>query len=75
MSPGPSTQASCPILAPYRGSAAMAKPVSEWAYPLYSYADNIPRPNVMYVKEEGQANEMVASLNGQVSLSWLVLTS
>jgi hypothetical protein len=50
------------------------KPVFEPAYPLYNYADNIPRPNVIYIKEEEQANEMVASLNGQVSRSRLILT-
>ncbi|KAH9974325.1 ribonuclease H-like domain-containing protein [Lactifluus volemus] len=68
--PGPSTRASCSILAPHRSSAAMPvpKPVFEPAYPLYNYADNIPRPNVIYIKEEEQANEMVASLNGAVGL-------
>jgi hypothetical protein len=74
--PGPSTRASCPVLAPHRSSAAMPvpKPVFEPTYPLYNYADNIPRPNVIYIKEEEQANEMVASLNGQVSRSRLILT-
>ena len=36
----------------------------EPAYPPYNYADNIPIPKVIYIRNEEQANEMVASLNG-----------
>jgi hypothetical protein len=33
-------------------------------YPPYNYADNIPKPKVIYIKNEEVADEMVASLNG-----------
>jgi len=33
-------------------------------YPPYHYADNIPVPKVIYIRDEKVANEMVASLNG-----------
>jgi hypothetical protein len=69
---GPSILASRSALAPYQRSATITKPpsaVPQPAYPLYNYADNIPRPKVIYIKKKEQANEMVASLNGQVSLS------
>ena len=51
----------------YQGSGAVAKPRakrSEVAYPLYDYADNVPRPKVIYIRDEDQANEMIAGLNG-----------
>jgi len=38
------------------------------AYPFYNYADNIPKPKVIYIRNEEVANEMVASLNGTVGL-------
>ncbi|KAH9990250.1 ribonuclease H-like domain-containing protein [Russula compacta] len=38
------------------------------SYPLYDYADNIPKPKVIYIKNEELANEMVASLNGAIGL-------
>jgi hypothetical protein len=33
----------------------------------YNYADNIPKPKVIYIKREEHANEMIDSLNGQVT--------
>jgi hypothetical protein len=39
------------------------------AYPFYNYADNIPKPKVIYIRNEEVANEMVASLNGYVGNS------
>jgi hypothetical protein len=48
-------------------SGAVAKPPINRpmpAYPLYNYADNIPKPKVIYIKNEEDANEMVTSLNG-----------
>ncbi|KAI0252825.1 hypothetical protein BJV78DRAFT_1153462 [Lactifluus subvellereus] len=59
----------------HQGSTGTIKPPStrpKLAYPLYNYADNIPTPKVIYIKKEEQANEMVASLNGQVLPSELV---
>jgi hypothetical protein len=44
------------------------------AYPSYHYADNIPKPKVIYIRNEEVANEMVASLNGYVRNSKLVLS-
>jgi len=32
--------------------------------PPYKYADNIPKPKVIYIKREEHANEMIDSLNG-----------
>ncbi|KAH9000542.1 ribonuclease H-like domain-containing protein [Lactarius hatsudake] len=37
-------------------------------YPPYNYADYIPRPKVIYIKREEQADDMVASLNGAIGL-------
>jgi hypothetical protein len=50
-----------------QGSGVVAMPLTkrpEPAYPFYDYADNIPRPKVIYIRDEEQANEMIASLNG-----------
>ncbi|KAH9077699.1 ribonuclease H-like protein [Lactarius deliciosus] len=45
-------------------SVAVTKP----QYPPYNYADYIPRPKVIYIKREDQADDMVASLNGAIGL-------
>jgi hypothetical protein len=51
----------------------MTKPSSTFGKkPTYNYADTIPMPKVLYIRNEEQANEMVASLNGQVLPSGLV---
>jgi hypothetical protein len=70
-----STRASRSAFASYQGSATMTTPpsvVMKMSYPPYDYADNIPRPKVIYIKKEEEANNMIASLNGQVSLSQIV---
>lgn len=36
----------------------------EPAYPQYNYADHIPKPKVIYIRDEDRANEMVQALNG-----------
>jgi hypothetical protein len=62
-----STLASRPASINSQGSGAVAKPRAkrpEPAYPLYDYADNVPRPKVIYIRDEDQANEMIAGLNG-----------
>jgi hypothetical protein len=38
-------------------------------HPPYNYADHAPKPKVTYIKREEEANDMVAKLNGQVTLS------
>ncbi|THH19391.1 hypothetical protein EW146_g1738 [Bondarzewia mesenterica] len=34
--------------------------------PLYTYRDSIPRPTLMYIRSEAEANELVLALNGPV---------
>ncbi|THH15197.1 hypothetical protein EW146_g5249 [Bondarzewia mesenterica] len=34
--------------------------------PLYTYRDSIPRPTLMYIRSEAEANELVQALNGPV---------
>ena len=63
----PSTLASRPAPINSQNSGIVAKPLTnrpEVGYPLYDYADNIPKPNVIYITDEEQANEMITSLNG-----------
>ena len=63
----PSTLASRPASTDYQSSGVVTKPPlaqQEPTYPLYSYADHIPKPKVIYIRDEGRANEMVHSLNG-----------
>jgi hypothetical protein len=63
----PSTLASRPVSTNYQSSGVVNKPPlerQEPAYPLYHYADHIPKPKVIYIRDEGRANEMVHSLNG-----------
>ncbi|KAH9043609.1 ribonuclease H-like domain-containing protein [Lactarius hengduanensis] len=45
-------------------SLAVTKP----QYPPYNYADYIPKPKVIYIKNEEKADDMVASLNGAIGL-------
>jgi hypothetical protein len=67
------TLASRSASAVYQSSAMMTKPSSTFGKkPTYNYADTIPMPKVLYIRNEEQANEMVASLNGQVLPSGLV---
>lgn len=64
--------ASRPCSANHQRSAFMSgfsPAVGEPRYPPYNYTDHIPRPTVIYIKREEDADEMVASLNGQVTLS------
>jgi hypothetical protein len=63
----PSTLASRSASTDYQSSGVVTKPPLEQrepAYPPYDYADHIPRPKVIYIRDEGRANEMVHSLNG-----------
>jgi hypothetical protein len=62
----PSTLASRPMSTNYRSSSVVTKPPLEQgpAYPPYDYADHIPKPKVIYIRDEGRANEVVHSLNG-----------
>ena len=48
------------------GVAASKPPINRPmpVYPPYNYADNIPKPKVIYIRNEEVADEMVASLNG-----------
>jgi hypothetical protein len=65
--PGPSTLASRSASTNYQSSGVVTKPPLEQqqpTYPLYDYADHIPKPKVIYIRDEGRANEMVHSLNG-----------
>ena len=62
-----STLASRPVATDSHSSGVAAKlPINRPmpTYPPYNYADNIPKPKVVYIKNEEVANEMVASLNG-----------
>ena len=62
-----STLASCPVATDSHSSGVTAKPPTKRpmpAYPPYNYADHIPKPKVIYIRNEEDANEMVASLNG-----------
>jgi len=62
-----STLASRPVATDSHSSGVVAKPPTERpmpAYPPYNYADHIPKPKVIYIRNEEDANEMVASLNG-----------
>ena len=45
--------------------------VKEPRFPQYKCANRILRPKVIYIKKEEYANEIVARLNGQVSLPLL----
>jgi hypothetical protein len=50
-----------------QSSGVLAMPPTkrpEPAYPFYDYADSIPKPKVIYIRDEEQANDMIASLNG-----------
>jgi hypothetical protein len=63
----PSTLASRPASTNYQSSGVVTKPPLEQqepAYPPYNYVDHIPKPKVIYIRDEGRANEMVHSLNG-----------
>lgn len=63
----PSTLASHSAPTNCQSPDAVAKPPPRLpvrSYPLYDYADNIPKPKVIYIRNEELANEMVASLNG-----------
>ena len=63
----PSTLASRPASTDYQSSGVVTKPrleQQELAYPPYNYADHIPKPKVIYIRDNGRANEMVQSLNG-----------
>lgn len=62
-----STLASRPVATDSHSSGVVAKPPTTRpmpAYPPYNYADHIPKPKVIYIRNEEDANEMVASLNG-----------
>ena len=62
-----STLASRPASTNFQSSGVVTKPPLEQqepAYPPYEYADHIPKPKVIYIRDEGHANEMVHSLNG-----------
>ncbi|KAI0275714.1 hypothetical protein BGY98DRAFT_991095 [Russula aff. rugulosa BPL654] len=57
----PSTLASRPASTNYQSSGVVTKPPMEQqepAYPPYNYADHIPKPKVIYIRDEGRANEM-----------------
>ncbi|KAI0061181.1 ribonuclease H-like protein [Artomyces pyxidatus] len=58
--------------APTVGRADNSRPESKM--PLYTYAEYIPKPTVVYIKTEDEANEMVQALNGAVGfdLEWPV---
>jgi len=61
------TLASYPVSINPQRPGIVIKPSSqppEPTYPRYHYADNIPVPKVIYIRDEEVANEMVASLNG-----------
>ena len=63
----PSILASHPVSTNYQSSGVVTKPPlkqQEPTYPPYNYADHIPKPKVIYIRDEGRANEMVHSLNG-----------
>ena len=60
----PSTLASRPVFTNYQSSGVVSKPPLELQQPLYSYADHIPKPKVIYITDADRANEMVPSLNG-----------
>jgi hypothetical protein len=62
-----STLPSRPAATESRRSGVVTKPPTnrpELAYPSYNYADTIPKPKVIYIRNEENANEMVGSLNG-----------
>lgn len=63
----PSTQASRSTSTNYQRSGDVTRPPLEQqepAYPWYNYADHIPKPKVIYIRDEGRANEIVQGLNG-----------
>ena len=63
----PSTSASRPAFSNYKSSGIITKPPTEQqvlTYPLYDYADHIPKPKVIYITDEDRANDMVPGLNG-----------
>ncbi|KAH9968063.1 ribonuclease H-like domain-containing protein [Russula dissimulans] len=66
-----STLASYPVsINPQRPGIVIKPPpqLPEPTHPPYHYADNIPSPKVIYIRDEEFANEMIASLNGSVGL-------
>lgn len=51
----------------HKSSGVRTKPPPEQqglTYPLYDYADHIPKPKVIYITDEDRANDMVHGLNG-----------
>lgn len=63
----PSSLASRTASTNSESSGVVTKPPLEQqkpAYPSYNYADHIPKPKVIYIRDEGRANEMVHCLNG-----------
>ncbi len=61
------TLASRPASANYQSSGVVTKPPMDQQEPAhlpYNYAHHIPKPKVIYIRDEGRANEMVLSLNG-----------
>ena len=63
----PFSSASHPVFSNYKSFGAVTKPLPEQqtlTYPLYDYADHIPKPKVIYITDEDHANEMVPGLNG-----------
>jgi hypothetical protein len=63
----PSALASRPVFTNYKSSGVATKPPPEQqgpSYPLYDYAEHIPKPKVIYITDEDRANEMVPGLNG-----------
>lgn len=62
-----STLSSRPVFTNYKSSGVVTRPPPEQqepSYPLYDYADHIPKPKVIYITDEDRANEMVPGLNG-----------
>ncbi|KAI9513501.1 ribonuclease H-like domain-containing protein [Russula earlei] len=52
-----------------RSSGIVTKPPQPGsAYPTYNYAENVPKPKVIYIKNEEDADEVVSCLNGAVGL-------
>ncbi|TFY80352.1 hypothetical protein EWM64_g3659 [Hericium alpestre] len=51
-----------------------SKPAAKPTMPLYTYRDTIPKPTVMYIQTEEEADEVVQALNGPVGfdLEWRV---
>ncbi|KAH8990746.1 ribonuclease H-like protein [Lactarius akahatsu] len=68
---GQQTVALRPRSGDYQRSALMSESslaVTKPQYPPYNYADYIPKPKVIYIKSEEQADDMVAILNGAIGL-------